>query len=341
MKQVILTKYGPPEVLQVKDFENPQPKPNEIRIKVHYAGINFAEIMARMKLYPGGPKPGAVLGGEVSGVVDKIGNDIKDIEVGQNVIGLSMKGSYTSYVCLEPKSIIPIPKNFKLDEAATFPVIYITAYMMMFDLGNLQDGDTFLIHGAGGGVGTAAIQLAKTKDVKIIGTCSSWKHNRLKDMGVDKCIDYTTDDVEKEVMEYTNGKGVDLIIDPVGAKNWKISYKVLGRMGKLIIYGDQNFVKGEKLNPLVAFKELMSMPKYKPTDLMAFNKTVMGYHLGRFQGYEWKVKRSVKNLIAMINDNDIHPIIDNIFPFEKAADAHRHIQNRKNFGKVLLDFTKA
>ena len=340
MKSVILTKYGAPEVLQVRDFETPEPKANEIRIKVHYAGINFAEIMARMKLYPGGPKPGSVLGGEVSGIVDKVGAEIKDIEVGQNVIGLSMKGSYTSHVCLEPQSIIPIPQNFNLDEAATFPVIYITAYMMMFDLGNLQDGDTFLIHGAGGGVGTAAIQLAKTKDIKIIGTSSAWKHDKLSSMGVDKCIDYNTENVEKEIMNFTNGKGVDLIIDPVGAKNWKLSYKVLARMGKLIIYGDQNLVKGEKLNAIAAFKELISMPKYKPMDLMAFNKTVMGYHLGRFKGYEWKVKRSVENLINLINKYDIHPVIDKIFPFEKAADAHRYIQNRKNLGKVLLDFTK-
>ena len=340
MQSIILTKYGAPEVLKVKELKDIEPDSNEVRIKVHYAGINFAEIMARMKLYPGGPKPGSVLGGEVSGIVEKVGSEIKDIEVGQNVIGLSMKGSYTSHVCLEPQSIIPIPQNFSLDEAATFPVIYITAYMMMFDLGNLQDGDTFLIHGAGGGVGTAAIQLAKTKNIKIIGTSSAWKHDRLKDMGVDKCIDYNTDDVEKEIMNFTNGKGVDLIIDPVGAKNWKLSYKVLGRMGKLIIYGDQNFVTGEKLNPITVFKEVMSMPKYKPTDLMAFNKTVMGYHLGRFQGYEWKIKRSVKNLVSLIEKHDIHPVIDKVFPFEKAAEAHRHIQNRKNFGKVLLDFTK-
>ena len=341
MKSVILTKYGAPDVLQVQEFDTPEPKSNEVRVKVHYAGINFAEIMARMKLYPGGPKPGSVLGGEVSGVIEKIGSEIQGLEIGQNVIGLSMKGSYTSHVCIGPESIIPIPQNFKLDEAATFPVIYITAYMMMFDLGNLQDGDTFLIHGAGGGVGTAAIQLAKTKNIKIIGTSSSWKHNKLESMGVDKCIDYTTQNVEKVIMDFTDGKGVDLIIDPIGAKSWKMSYKVLSRMGKLIIYGDQNLVKGDKLNPLVAFKELMAMPKYKPMDLMAFNKTVMGYHLGRFQGYEWKVKRSVKNLVNLINKYDIHPIIDKIFPFEKVADAHRHIQNRKNFGKVLLDFTEA
>ena len=341
MKSVILTKYGSPDVLQVQEFDTPEPKADQVLVKVHYAGINFAEIMARMRLYPGGPKPGSVLGGEVSGMIEKVGSEIKDLEVGQKVIGLSLNGSYSSHVCLDSKSIIPLPDNFKLDEAAAFPVIYITAYMMMFDLGNLQDGDTFLIHGAGGGVGTAAIQLAKTKNVKVIGTSSGWKHERLLKMGVDKCVDYNTQDVEKEIMDFTDNKGVDLIIDPVGAKNWKLSYKLLGRMGKLIIYGDQNLVKGEKLNPIAAFKEVMAMPKYKPMDLMAFNKNVMGYHLGRFKGYEWKVNRSVKNLINLVNQHDIHPVIDSTFSFEKAPDAHRHIQNRKNFGKVLLDFTDA
>ena len=308
---------------------------------MHYAGINFAEIMARMKLYPGGPKPGSTLGGEVSGVIEAMGQDVKDLKIGQKVMGLSLNGSYSSHVCMDSNSIIPLPNNFNLDEAAAFPVIYITAYMMMFDLGNLQDGDTFLIHGAGGGVGTAAIQLAKTKNVKIIGTSSSWKHSKLIDMGVDKCIDYNTDNTEEEIMNFTSGKGVDLVIDPVGAKNWKLSYKCLARMGKLIIYGDQNLVKGERLNPFVAMKELYSMPKYRPMDLMANNKVVMGYHLGRFKGHEWKVKRSIDNLINLINKNDIHPIIDRKFSFNEAPNAHRHIQNRKNFGKVLLDFTDA
>jgi len=339
MKSVILTKYGAPEVLKVKELKDPQPLDNQVRIKVHYAGINFAEIMARMKLYPGGPKPGSVLGGEVSGVIDEIGKDVKGLSIGDKVMGLTLSGSYSSQACIDADSIIPLPDNFKLDEAAAFPVTYITAYMMMFDLGNLQEGDTFLIHGAGGGVGTAAIQLAKTKNIKIIGTSSSWKHDKLMKLGVDKCIDYNTDNTEKEIMDFTNGKGVDLVIDPISAKNWKSSYRVLAKMGKLIIYGDQNLVKGDKLKPLVAMKEIFSMPKYRPMDLMANNKAVMGYHLGRFKGHEWKVKRSINNLIKLINDHDLHPIIDSKFSFEDAPKAHRHIQNRKNFGKVLLDFT--
>ena len=339
MKSIILTKYGAPEVLEVKEFEYPEPLDNQVRIKVHYVGINFAEIMARMKLYPGGPKPGSVLGGEVSGIIDKVGKDVKGLNIGEKVMGLSLTGSYSSHVCIDKNSIIQLPDNFQLDEAAAFPVAFITAYMMIFDMGNLQEGDTFLIHGAGGGVGTAAIQLAKTKNIKIIGTSSSWKHDKISKIGVDKCIDYNTDDTEKEIMNFTNGKGVDLIIDPIGAKNWKISYRVLAKMGKLIIYGDQNLVKGDKLKPLVAIKEMYSMPKYRPMDLMANNKTVMGYHLGRFKGHEWKVQRSIKNLIKLVNDNDIHPIIDRKFSYNEAPKAHRYIQNRKNFGKVLLDFT--
>ena len=341
MKSVILTKYGAPEVLKVKEFENPEPLDNQVRIKVHYAGINFAEIMARMKLYPGGPKPGSVLGGEVSGIIDKIGKNVKELNIGEKVMGLSLSGSYSSHVCIDKNSIIPLPENFELDEAAAFPVAYITAYMMIFDLGNLQEGDTFLIHGAGGGVGTAAIQLAKTKNIKIIGTSSSWKHDKISKMGVDKCIDYNTDDTEKEIMDYTQGKGVDLVIDPIGANNWKLSYRVLAKMGKLIIYGDQNLVKGDKLKPLVAIKEMYSMPKYRPMDLMANNKTVMGYHLGRFKGHEWKVQRSIKNLVKLVNENDLHPVIDSKFSYNEASKAHRYIQNRKNFGKVLLDFNQS
>ena len=340
MKSIILSKYGAPEVLKVKELRDPEPLENQIRVEVHYAGINFAEIMARMKLYPGGPKPGEILGGEISGIVNKIGKNIKGIKIGDKVMGLTLNGSYSSQTCLDLNSIIPIPENFQLDEAAAFPVTYITAYMMMFDLGNIQDGDTFLIHGAGGGAGTAAVQIAKTKNIKIIGTSSKWKHKALKQLGVNLCIDYRNEDFKKIILDYTKGKGVDLIIDPIGAKNWKSSFDVLAKMGKIIIYGNQNFVKGDKLNPLVAIKELYSMPKYKPMDLMSNNKSVMGFHLGRLKGYEWKIKRSIDNLVRLVKKNNLHPIIDKKFSYKEVHLAHRYIQERKNFGKVLLDFTQ-
>ncbi len=212
---------------------------------------------------------------------------------------------------------------------------------MLFDLGNLRFGDTVLIHGAGGGVGTAAIQIAKSLDVKIIGTASKWKHPQLKEMGVDCCIDYQHEDVVKKVKSFTKNKGVDIIIDPVGAKNWKMSYKCLGIMGKLIIFGDQDLVTGYKINPISALKELWSMPKYKPMSLMSSNKSIMGYHLGRMQGAEEKITRSVSALNELAKNGYISPIIDKIFPYTDSPSAHRYMQERKNFGKILINFSQA
>ena len=208
----------------------------------------------------------------------------------------------------------------------------------MFDLGNFHKGETILIHGAGGGVGTAAIQLAQVAGGNIIGTSSGWKHEKLKNMGVNHCIDYNTEDVYQKVMEYTGGRGVDLIIDPVGSKNWKVSYKCLSPMGKLVVFGDQNFVKGKSLNLMASLKEFYSMPKFRPMDLMSRNKSVMGYHLGRLTGAEDKIQLAVAALNNLARDGKIKPVIDKVFPFTEADKAQAYIQERKNFGKGLLDF---
>jgi NADPH:quinone reductase-like Zn-dependent oxidoreductase len=139
-------------------------------------------------------------------------------------------------------------------------------------------------------------------------------------------------------MEFTGNRGVDLIIDPVGGKNWKISYKCLSKMGKLIIYGDQSFVKGKSFSFITTMKEVFSMPKYRPMDLMSQNKSIMGYHLGRLAGAEDKIQTAVIALSQLVQEDKLSPVIDKIFPFTEADKAHEYIQNRKNFGKVLLDF---
>ena len=139
-------------------------------------------------------------------------------------------------------------------------------------------------------------------------------------------------------MEYTGNQGVDLIIDPVGSKNWKVSYKCLAIMGKLVIFGDQNFVKGKSFSLLTSLKEFLSMPKFRPMDLMSRNKSIMGYHLGRLAGAENKIQLAVAALHALARDGKIKPVIDKVFPFTEVDKAHAYIQDRKNFGKVLLDF---
>tara|TARA_B100000686_G_scaffold96532_1_gene103209 strand:- start:1485 stop:2510 length:1026 start_codon:yes stop_codon:yes gene_type:complete len=338
MKQIIISKYGPPSVLQVQDAPNPIPRKNQVLIRNYFSGINFSEIMARMRLYPGAPKPPTSLGGEGCGIIEAVGDDVKKFKKGDKVMVLSRHGSYSTHICSNENLVMPLSENFSFEEGAAFPVIYLTAYMMMFNLGNFQKNETILIHGAGGGVGTAAIQLAQAIGGNIIGTASYWKHEKLNEMGIENCIDYTNENVYEKVMQFTNNRGVDIIIDPVGSDNWKISYECLAPLGKMIIFGDQNFVKGKSFNLFALMKEMFSMPKYKPMDLMSKNKSVMGYHLGRLAGAEDKIQEAASKLYDLAQAGKIKPIIDKVFPYTDAPQAHDHIQNRKNFGKVLLDF---
>ena len=339
MKRIEYIKYGGPEVLVVKDFTLDNPKDNEVQIKTSFAGINFAEIMTRMGLYPGAPKPPSPIGGEASGIIEKVGKDVSNFKVGDKVMAFAPFNSYSSHINVNENMLINLPESFTMEQGAAFPVIYMTAYMMMFDLGNLKENEIFFIQGAGGGVGTAAIQLAKAAGAKIIGTSSAWKHERLKAMGVDCCIDYNNENVKEKIMTYTDGYGVDLIIDPVGGKQWKESYEMLSPMGKLIVYGNQNLVKGNTRSIIALIKEMLTMPKMKPYEMIGKNKAIMGYHLGRLKGAEHKIKRAIEGISLMIQAGKVDPVVGKVFSFDQASDAHAYIQERKNFGKVLLDFT--
>ena len=339
MKRIEYSKFGGPEVLKVKEFSIKDPKPDEIQIKIHFAGVNFSDVMIRMGLYLGGPKPPSSLGSEASGIIIKVGNKVKNFNIGDKIMGFAPQNSYASHANINQKMAIKLPENFSMEQGAAFPLVYITAYMMMFDLGNLKKGEYFFIQGAGGGVGTAAIQLGKSIDAKIIGTASQWKHAELKKMGLDYCIDYNIENVREKIMEYTNNYGADLIIDPVGAKEWGESYKTLAPMGKLIIYGNQNLVKGYTKSFIAMLKEYFTMPKIKPFHMMASNKSIMGYHLGRLEGAQHKVQQAIKQLNNIVSKGYINPIISKVFPYEEAHKAHQFMQNRKNLGKILIDFS--
>ena len=339
-KRIEYIKFDDPDVLKVVDFNISDPKSDEVQIKTHYSGINFAEIMARMGLYPGAPKPPSTLGGEASGIIEKIGNNITEYKVGDKIMGFAPFNSYSSHINMNQKMIMKLPDKFSLAQGAAFPVVYVTAYMMMCDLGNLKKNDYIFIRGAGGGVGTAAIQLAKIVGAKIIGASSAWKHEALKNMGVDCCIDYINENVKQKVMEFTNGYGVDVIIDPVGAKAWDESYKLLSPMGKLIVYGNQNLVTGKTRSLFAMVKEFINMPKIKPFHMIGSNKAIMGYHLGRLKGAEHKINFAIEQLNDLSDKGLLDPIIAKIFPYHQTNEAHRYIQDRKNFGKVIIDFSE-
>lgn len=336
MKQVWISKAGLPEVLQVREAKDPEPTADQVRIRVAAAGVNFADISARVGLYPDSPPIPCVVGYEVSGTVDAVGANVKSVAQGQRVLALTRFGGYSSVVCVPENQVSRIPDSLTLEKAAAIPVNYLTAWLMLIRLGNLQAGERVLIHAAAGGVGQAAIQISRWRKAEIFGTASASKHARLREEGVAHCIDYTKQDFEEEIKKLTQGQGVDVIIDAVGGKSFRKSYRSLASMGRLFCFGLSSAISGTSRSIPAALKALIQNPKFKPLDLMNFNRGVFGVNLGHLWDVAPKLHSMIAEILQLTEQGVLDPVVDKCFPFAEAPAAHQYIQDRKNFGKVLL-----
>ena len=335
MKAVIVTKHGDPDKMEIQDVSMPIPGPNEICIKVSKAGINFADILSRMGLYPGAPKPPFTPGMEVSGTIHELGPDVEDFEVGDRVVGSGTNGGYAEYTVSNCKGVFKIPKDVSFEVAASFPAVYLTSYLMIIHPGDLQPGESILIHGAAGGVGLASIELAKIAGAKtIFGTCSPSKHEFIQERGV---LPVDKDNFLAEIMQWTDDKGVDLVLDPIGGEHLMQSYRCLGSGGRVCSFGISDMAPGKKRSHWHRIKSWLSFPKFDPLKMMTSNRGVFGIHLGRWKNWE-HLDKARKDLMGWISEGKISPHVDKVFPSEKVSDAHHYIQDRKNIGKVLLDF---
>ena len=237
MRQVFITRTGGPEVLELREAPDPLPTSGAVRIRVKAAGVNFADIMARKGLYPDAPKLPAVVGYEVSGVVDAVGPETSEDWLDKEVVALTRFGGYADTVVAPVEQVFAKPARLTHAECAAIPVNYLTAWQLMVVMGALAEGETVLIHNAGGGVGLAAIDIGKRRGARLIGTASAGKHEFLKSRGLDAAIDYTQTDWLPEVMRLTEGRGVELILDPLGGGHWRKSYKALRATGRLGMFG--------------------------------------------------------------------------------------------------------
>jgi len=334
-QSIFVTKHGVPEVLKLKPDILEEPKAGEVCVKIMYSGINFADIMGRMGLYPTAPDPPYVPGFEIAGIIEKGSDDATAEHIGKAVVGLSRTHGYSTHVNVPVEQLFFIDKKW-LDVAAAVPVNYLTAYFMMVHQAAIRENEWFLIHGIGGGVGIAALQIAQHLGVKIIGTCSGWKHDQIREMGVEQLIDYRTENFKDRVLEITDGKGADVIIDSLGGKALKDSYGCLAEFGRLISYGFSRAAPGTKKNYFKILPEYLGMPKFNPMKLMMKNKGVFGFHLGLIRKRQDLVKKYGTHLLKWLDEGLISPKVGAVFPLEKASEAHQYIADRKNFGKVLL-----
>ncbi len=335
MEAVVVTNYGGPDNMEIQDIPMPTPGPSEICIKVSRAGINFADILSRMGIYPGAPKPPFTPGMEVSGTIHEVGPDVEGFEVGDRVVGTGTKGGYASYTVSNSQGVFKIPDDISFDTAAAFPAVYLTSYLMIIHPGDLHPGESILIHGAAGGVGLASIELAKIAGAKtIFGTCSPSKHEFIEERGV---LPVDKDNFLAGIMEWTDGKGVDLVLDPIGGDHLMQSYRCLGSGGRVCSFGISDMAPGKKRSYWHRFKSWLNFPKFDPLKMMSSNRGVFGIHLGRWKNWE-HLDKARKDLMGWIKENKINPYVDQVFPYTKVSDAHHYIQDRENKGKVLLSF---
>jgi NADPH:quinone reductase-like Zn-dependent oxidoreductase len=337
MRAVFITRHGGPEVLQVRETPDPVPAGGEVRIRVRAAGLNFADVMARLGLYPGAPKPPFVVGLEAAGVVDAVGPGVDRPAVGTRVVALARFGAQADAVCASAGFTWPIPDEMPFDVAAALTVNYATAWLVLFRTAPVQRGERVLVHMAAGGLGTAALQLLRTiPDVVVFGTASAPKHDRIRREGCTHPIDYRTRDYAKEIRAITGGEGIDVVLDPLGGPDWKKGYGLLREGGRLVVAGFANAATGERRSWPKLIGLGVRTPRFDPFRLIAENRTVAGIHLGRLWRRPELVGAAVEALIALWRKGRIRPHVDSTFPLERAADAHRHLQSRRSVGKIVL-----
>lgn len=335
MRQIWISKAGPPEVLQVRDAPDPEPGGGEVRIRVRAAGINFADLMARVGLYPDAPKLPCVVGYEVAGVIDAVGKGVTRVAAGDRVFGMPRFGGYTDTLVVKEAQAFKMPTAMSFEEAAALPVVYLTAHHMMMFTGNLRRGSRVLIHSAAGGVGLAAIQLAKTRGCEIFGIASESKHAFLTEQGCQHPIASDADYVA-EIRALTADRGVDLVLDPVGGKSWTEGYGLLAPAGRLVAFGLSAAASGKKRSLIHAVSQVVQVKKWSPMKLMDDNKAVQGVNMGHLFGEIGMLAEQFEALVGMYDQGQIKPHVDSTFKFSEAAAAHHHIHDRKAKGKVLL-----
>lgn len=329
MKAVLLDGFGGLEVLKIGEVEKPSPKEGEVLVKVVATSINRPDLVQRAGNYPPPPGDSEILGLEVSGTIAELGPGVTGWQVGDRVISLVGGGGYAEYAVAYASHLIPIPESMSFEEAACVCESYITAFLNIFMLGDFQDNQTAILHGGGGGVNTAGVQLCKAlvENPQLIVTAHPDKMDRVKDLGVDLVINYLeTPDFTDVVKEFTKKKGVDLVLDHVGAKYLAPNMKSLAYKGRLVLIGVISGIKAELNLALMMVKRqqiigsvLRSRPVAEKAEIVA---------------------EFTRRAMPKFADRTIVPIIEKVYSIDEVVEAHRMMEEDKHFGKIVLKISE-
>lgn len=327
----MITKHGGPDSLEVQERPSPELVPGSVLIDVRAAGVNFSDVMATLGLYADAPPLPSVVGYEVSGVIAEIAPDVVDFSVGDRVIAGTRFGGYAERVCVQAQDVLPLPDSWCFEQGAAFPVNYTTAWVGLVDQGGLRFGEKVLIHAAAGGVGIAAVQIAKSRGAVVYGTASPGKLGLIRDFGVDVALNSRTRSWSRDLPP------MDVVMDALGGKSVRRSYRQLRPGGRLVAYGATSVVAGSKVGMLRSIPDAVRMIRgFNLIGQMTESKTVIGLNMLRLWDDRGTLQPWISPLGPLITTSVITPVVSEAVPFSNASAAHRMLLERRNVGKVVL-----
>ncbi len=319
MKAIRVHQFGGPEVLTYEDAPEPRPGPGEVLVRVKAVGVNFADLLIRMGAYPSGDPP-IIPGLEAAGTVEALGDGVSGLQPGQRVIAWTRR-TYAELAAAPASRVLPAPDGLSFEELAAIPVAFATAWHALVTTARLQAGERVLVHAAGSGVGTAAIQVAKQLGAWVIATAGQdWKLERARELGADAVVNYSTQDVAAEVKQATGGRGVDVVLEGVGRATFPSSVASVSDYGRLVIYGAPSGPRVELDSRLAIFRNL----------------TVYGMSITSSKLFAETIESFAQQALPWFEQGRLRPVVDSVYPLEDASQAHRSMMDRAQFGKLVL-----
>jgi len=323
MRAAIVREYGPPEVVRIEELPEPSPGPGQVLVDVHAAAVNYPDVLIVANRYQIPVKLPFTPGSELAGVVTEVGAGVRDLKPGMRVQGALFVGAFAQRVALPAAAASPIPDGIDLRSAAAFGVVYATAHHALRSPGRLRAGETLLVLGAGGGIGLAAVDLGRALGARVIAAASSAaKLAAARERGAEACIDYTREDLKERLKELTGGRGVDVVIDPVGGPYSEPALRATGWHGRFVVVG---FAAGE-------------IPRIPLNLLLLKGAELTSLNIGPFQENEpEQAARNRAELLDLWQSGKISPHVSSVHPLDRCVDALRELAERRAIGKVVID----
>jgi NADPH:quinone reductase-like Zn-dependent oxidoreductase len=338
-RAILIVRHGPPEALIEREVPLRDVGPDDVQLKVLAAGVNFADLLMRAGLYGTVPPRPYSPGFEVAGEVVRTGARVEGWRVGDRAVALIRFGGYARDVVASARQLFRYPETLTPVEAAAVPVVFLTAWVALFEAARARAGETVLILGAGGGVGTAAVQLAVWRGLKAIGTAGSQKKRDFVtgELGAEACFD-ARGDWEAEVRRLVGPRGIDVALDAVGGRATASCRRLLAPLGRLVFYGLSNAMLGDRRSWLGMALAWLRTPRFHPLSLIEPNVGVFGVHLLHLKESEAILRPALDEVYRSIVAGELKPIVDRTFSLDRAGavEAHRYLHARANLGKVVL-----